>query len=328
MRTDSCSYWQQAMSNITIRHRARCFIIFIHPVFTARVIRGLGRQWPWLSDVSSRCCWCQCLFIVHCSKCPATTTACASHCYTTPPPLWPLMPLMSLIWQHTQTQIIYQILNSEWTHMQQVTNRITQKVIITMTILASIHWNRGHRAITPLSEIKTSGVTECKIMFNSHLWMQFSCIIWKYSAVTDLHDRWKDAYKILRNPHDSGVPSSSWGQGATIIISRVIFPSLFLPSSHLTAISSAKWSPCKPHHEACFLGTRLLCVTLSGPSHIRTCQRTPGTACVDVHHRDYGQRKWTINNAHNSRICPHHTYGNLTNSIIYRTITYAPSVIN
>ena len=37
------------------------------------------------------------------------------------------------------------------------------------------------------------------------------------------------------------------------------------------------------HREACLLDTHLLCVTLSGPSHTRTCQRTPCPTCVDLH---------------------------------------------
>jgi len=42
-------------------------------------------------------------------------------------------------------------------------------------------------------------------------------------------------------------------------------------------------------HETCLLDTRLLCVTLSGPFHTHTCQRTPRPTCVDLRHRDLGQ---------------------------------------
>ena len=48
-----------------------------------------------------------------------------------------------------------------------------------------------------------------------------------------------------------------------------------IPSSWLIAMSTVF---ADHRHEACFLDTCLLCVT--GPSHMHTCQRTPGPTCV------------------------------------------------
>jgi len=51
-------------------------------------------------------------------------------------------------------------------------------------------------------------------------------------------------------------------------------------------ISRVKSAVC---HQRALLGSHLLYATLSGPSHIRTCQRTPGSTCVDLWHRGPGR---------------------------------------
>jgi len=56
-----------------------------------------------------------------------------------------------------------------------------------------------------------------------------------------------------------------------------------VPSSQLLAMSTVF---ADHRHEACFLDTCLLCVT--GPSHMHTCHRTPGSTCVVLQHRDLG----------------------------------------
>lgn len=75
-------------------------------------------------------------------------------------------------------------------------------------------------------------------------------------------------------------PASSTTSAAPRNSSRMsvhLFSSAFIavPSSHLTATSSAVCSLCRPSHEARFLDTHLLYVTLSGLSH--TCTRMSAT---------------------------------------------------
>ena len=45
-------------------------------------------------------------------------------------------------------------------------------------------------------------------------------------------------------------------------------------------------------HEACLLDTHLLYVTLSGPSDICTCQRTPGPTCSFAAQRPLPVQNW------------------------------------
>jgi len=56
--------------------------------------------------------------------------------------------------------------------------------------------------------------------------------------------------------------------------------SIAIPSSQLIAMSTVFAD--QRHEDTC-----LLCVT--GPSHTRTCRRTPGPTCVVLQHRDLGQ---------------------------------------